>query len=409
MLIFWRIEYFDRTDKQFKDRDLFLDSAELPSAVGAAIELVTESNRSGNERGILRYRSLFKEVSRSDWEENQTTPITKFSMITIHDYFEDENGDAITMAEIGPILTGDPNCVLVPFGTQQYHIDYMFAEKFPVPIAEVTLTMDEMRIMGYFVRDFEELRDSALMKEGAGTVSMGGTLAGLPNGDYHHQTAVTDDEIRSFMTIFRRLYMDKEPANFVKAATLFEESLDSHPLGKWVKGVADEYNAQLQGLPECFPFLQGAPITFNTKRLIDVFLYTQYAHQPEEKRQRQFTECLDQVGGKLNFLTWLLLREVWKCSLKIANAGPVIANWFNRYCDHHGVTPDILQSLKAQHTGLGTSEKKEVREARLFREKVEELEWELWKNAGKPEGGPVQFRHMAQQQLTQALNVEEGD
>ena len=238
---------------------------------------------------------------------------------------------------------------------------------------------------------------------------MGGTLAGLPNGDYHHQTAVTDDEIRSFMTIFRRLYMDKEPANFVKASTLFEKILESHPLSKWVNGVADEYNAQLQKPPECPPFMQGAPITFSTKRLIDVFLYTQYAHQPEEKRQRQFTECLDQVGGKLNFLTWLLLREVWKCSLKIANAGPVIANWFNRYCDHHGVTPDILQSLKAQHTGLGTSEKKEVRKARLFREKVEELELELWKHAGKPEGGPVQFRLIAQQRLMQALNGEEGD
>lgn len=409
MLIFLAIKYFDRTDKQFKVRDLFLDSAELPSAIRGAIELVTESNRSGNDRSILKYRSFFREISRSDWEENQTTPITKFSMITIQDYFEDENGDAITMAEIGPILTGDPNSVLVPIGTPQYHIDYMFAEKIPVPIAEVTLTMDEMRILGYFVRDFEELRDSALMKEGAGTVSMGGTLAGLPNGDYHHQTAVTDDEIRSFMTIFRRLYMDKEPANFVKASTLFEKILESHPLSKWVHGVADEYNAQLQKPPECPPFMQGAPITFSTKRLIDVFLYTQYAHQPEEKRQRQFTECLQQVGGRLNFLTWLLLREVWKCSLKISNAGLTIGNWFNRYCDHHGVTPDILQSLKAQHTGLGTSEKREVLKARLFREKVEELEWELWKNAGKPEGGPVQFRHMAQQQLTQALNGVEGD
>lgn len=50
-----------------------------------------------------------------------------------------------------------------------------------------------------------------------------------------------------------------------------------------------------------------------------------------------------------------------------------------------------------------------ARKARLFREKVEELELQLWRQAGKPEGGPVQFRLIAQQQWKQALNGKEGD
>jgi hypothetical protein len=326
---------------------------------------------------------------------------------SIHDYFEDETGAEISMAEIGPTLTGDPNTVLVPCGMGQYHIDYMLVKKAPVPVAEITLSTDEIRLFGYFLRDFGELRASALMKDGAGTLSMGGTLPALPNDDCQHQTAVTDDEIRSCTTIFRRLYMETEPANFVKAAALFEKTLGTHPLGKWVKAVADEYETHLQGMPELHFFMQGTTITFNVKRLIDVFLYTQYAHQPDEKRQRQFMDCLQQVGGKRNLLTWLFLNELWTCGLEIGNAGKVIAGWFKSYCDHHGVTPNVLKSLRVEHTGLGAAEKEEVRTARLFSERVEKLESELWKQAGKPEGGPARFHEIALQQLKQALNGEE--
>jgi hypothetical protein len=381
----------------------------LPPVKRAAVELLAESTNSGDDREVLKFRSLFTEGSLNDCGEERLKAIGEMKSFFLHNYFEDENGDEITMADIAPIITGDPNTVLVPSGAKQHDLNYMFAEKPPVPVAEITLSTDEVRLFGYFVRDLEELRASALMKEGAGTISTGGRLPVLPNGDYHHQTAVTDDEIRSFITIFRRLYMQKEPANFVKAAALFEKTLGTHPLGKWVKGVADDYEAHLKDLPEFRPFMHETTISFSVKRLIDGFLYTQYAHQPDERRQRQFIECLQQVGGKRNFLTCLFLNEVWKCGLKIGNAGRVIAGWFNRYCDHHGIRPDVLNSLQAEHIGLGTAEKREARRARLFREKVEELELELWRKSGKPEGGPVQFRMIAQEQLKQALYSEEGD
>lgn len=409
MLIFWRIRYFDRTDKQFKDRDLFLDTATLPPAKRAAIELLSEAKGNRSEREFLKFKSLFREERPSDLDEGRMNYAGGMKSFALHDYFEDEEGHQITMAEIGPILTGNPDTVLLPSGARQHDIDYMFAEKTPVPVAEVTLTAEETRLLGYFVRDFEELRDSALMKDRAGSIRIGGTLPVLPNGDYHFETAVSDDEIRSFMTIFRRLYMEKEPANFLKSVDLFDKALGGHPLGRWVKGVSGEYQTHLEEVPDFCERRNDMNVTFTVKRLIDVFLYTQYAHQPDERRQRQYLECLQQVGGRRNFLTWQFLTEVWKCGLEIGNAGRVIAGWFKHYCDRHGITPDVLSSLRAEHTGLGTAEKEDARKARLFREKVEELELELWRQAGKPEGGPVQFRLIAQQQLKQALNGEEGD
>ena len=42
MMLFWKIRYLDRTDKQFKDRHLYLRTETLEPVTRAAIELVTE-------------------------------------------------------------------------------------------------------------------------------------------------------------------------------------------------------------------------------------------------------------------------------------------------------------------------------------------------------------------------------
>ena len=408
MLIFWRIRYLDRSDKTFKDRDLFLDTATLPPAKRAAVELLTESKNSRDDWEFLKLKSLFREQSPTDVSKGFRDAKGGMKMFSLLDYFEDEVGQRLTSAEMSYILSGKTGGTVILGGAKQYQIDYLLAPKAPLPIAEVSLSAEELQVFGYFVRDLFELQDSTLMKEGPGTLSTGGTRPSLPDDD-HLETSVKDEEIRSFITIFRRLYMEREPANFLKAAALFESKLVNHPLGKLVKGVASEYVRNLQEVPDFCERRIDMNVTFTVKRLIDVYLYTQYAHQPNEQRQRQFVECLKQVGKRRNFLAWQFLTEVWKCGLEIGNAGRVIATWFKHYCEHHGITPDVLNSLRTEHTGLGTAETKEARKTRLFREKVEELELELWKQAGKPEGGPVQFRLIAQEQLRQALNGEEGN
>ena len=402
MMLFWKIRYLDRNDRKFKDRHLSLLTETLEVVMRAAVEFVAENRSPRSEREILKFRHLFTQTDfdslidriRSSGAWRDVGPTT---------YFEDEVGNEITHQEIGPILTGDPNTVLVPRGAKQHDIDFMFSEKKPLAVAKISLPPEDIRILGYFARDLHELQNSAVMKESPGKLSKGGTLADLPHGDYHLTTAATDDEIRSFVTIFRRLYMQKEPANFLKAIEVFVRTLADDPCARWVRGVAREYEAHLQTIPETCPFVSGGSTTFNVKRLIDVFLYTQYAHQPDDNRQRQFVECLNEVGNKRNLLTWLFLKEIWSCSLEIGNAGRVIASWFIQYCDHHSITPDVLNSLKLEHAGLGAEEKEADQRSRIFREKVEELEFELWKQAGKPEGGPVQFRFVAQDRLRRAI------
>ncbi len=120
-------------------------------------------------------------------------------------YHEDETGKEMSLLETVRIRNGDHKCHADSARRKQHDIDLMLAEPKPIPVIEVDLGPDEVRLLGYFVRDLLEMQDSAFMKDGPGSLSSFGPSL---------ETAVTDEEIRSFVTIFRRLYMDKEPANF---------------------------------------------------------------------------------------------------------------------------------------------------------------------------------------------------
>ncbi|HEY7427284.1 MAG TPA: hypothetical protein VH682_23825 [Gemmataceae bacterium] len=395
MFLFWKIRYLDRADKQFKDRCLYLNTKTLVPVTRAAVEIVVANRSANTQREILKYRHLFVEGAQTNGPRDPHELNTHYGFC-LHDYFEDEAGKEITPDEIAQILTGNPTARAIPRRAKQHDIDLMFAEPKPIPLAEVSLSAEEARLLGYFVRDLEEMQNSAFMKDGPGTLTTSGITPTLT-------TAVTDDEIRSFVTIFRRLYMEGEPANFKKAVDEFVNGLGDHPYSKWVEGAAKEYETHLAATPDARPFVAADTCTFTTKRLIDVFLYTQYAHQPDAKRQRQFEACLAELNGKRAVLTWMFLTEMWKCALEIGNAGNVISWWFKHYCHHHGVTPDVLKSLREHHAGLGTAEKEQDRRERLFREKVEQLAADLWEQAGRPDSGPAQFLVIAREQLAQVL------
>jgi hypothetical protein len=395
MMLFWKIRYLDRADKQFKDRCLYLHTKMLDPVTRAAAELIIENKSARTEREILKYRHLFVEGS-IDKAPGNPQEWDKFNTVFLTEYFEDETSKEITPDEMAQIMTGSPTARLVPSGAKQHDIDLMFAQPKPIPLAEVSLSPDELRLLGYFVRDLQEMVNSAFMKDGPGTLTTSGVVPTLT-------TAVTDDEIRSFVTIFRRLYMTghHDPASFVKVMPIFVKALGDHPYAKWVKGTKQEYKNHLAAAPETLPFLPA--VTFTTKLLIDVFLYTQYAHQPNQQRQQEFEACLAELHGKRAVLTWLFLTEMWKLALEIGSVGKVIAWWFKHYCRHHGISPDVLQSLRDHHAGLGAGEKECDRQERLFREKVEQLAADLWEQAGRPAGGPTQFLAAARDQLGRVL------
>lgn len=404
MLLFWKIRYLDRTDKQFKDRYRYLKTESLDPAIRAAVELVAETKSSKTEREILKFKHLFAEGTLEDVSLNPPD-WDKFVGVGPTEYFENETGKEITDNEIAQILTGSPTAFAVPRGAKQHDIDFMLAEPTPMPLAEVSLSSEEVRLLGYFVRDLREMQNSAFMKDGPGKLNSSSGPMLSPAGNPVLETAVSDDEIRSFVTIFRRLYMTgpHDPASFVKVVPIFVRALGDHRYSKWIEGTAKEYQQHLDSVPDTRPFVPLGTCTFTTKRLIDVFLYTQYAHQPNAARQRQFEKCLAELHGKHAVLTWMFLCEMWALSLEIGKAGRVITGWFQRYCDHHGVSPDVLNSLSDHHSGLGVGEKEQDRRARLFQEKAEQLATELWEKAGRPNGGLSQYLALARQQLASAV------
>jgi len=398
MLVFWRIRYLDSRDRAFRDRDLWLETDRIDAATRAAVELCSQLKESGHKRAWLRFRHLFREGTLSGEESKALCKRHGgFASVSIHEYFEDEHGQELSRKRMAEILTGSPTAILLPPGARQHVVDYMLADKRPIPIDQITLSEHDRRVLGYFARDLREMLASAFYKDGPGTLSSAG------NSDPVLRTAVTDEEIRSFVTIFRRLYMSTEPAGFLKAVKVFARVTRGFPLELWIAGVGREYERELGQPPEMVPYVGQAKFPINRKRLIDVFLYTRYAHQPSDDRTRQYQECLAAVGGGRELLTWLFFGVMWECSLHMKNAGVIIADFFDRYCQVHDVSADILNSVAREHPGIGQLEKKDDRERRLIEEAVARRAGQMWEDQGRPPGGAAEFTKAARNELMSAI------
>ena len=85
MHLFWRIRYLDRRDRQFKDRDLCLDTDSLDVVAKAAVEAAYALKYSSH-RSMIRFRKLFRE------EQPDENTHAFFGCFCVSDYFEDEAG-----------------------------------------------------------------------------------------------------------------------------------------------------------------------------------------------------------------------------------------------------------------------------------------------------------------------------
>ena len=143
------------------------------------------------------------------------------------------------------------------------------------------MTDEQFRALGYFTRDLREMTASAFFREGHHKIDGSGMSM---------QTTVGDEELRSFVTIFRRLYMENEPGNFIKALVTFGDAFAGYPITKRAMAHECTYRKELDQPPGPVPFPRCKDLPFTQRRLIDVFVYTQYAHQPDERRERQYRE-----------------------------------------------------------------------------------------------------------------------
>ena len=249
MRLLWKIRYLDTRDRQFKDRYRFLDTQLLDAATKAAVELCYELEPAGAKRSMLKYRQRFQDLNESDGSlENFFAQEPMPSTFFVDGYFENENGDVLTDKQMAVALTGNPDAVMFPPWATKHDIELALTPKRPIPIDQITMSQEQLDVLGYFARDVREMRGAALYSEGPGTI---GTVAGGPPA---LETAITDEEIRSFVTIFRRLYMENEPANFLKAVAVFADAAQGYPLIKWVQGVAGQYSGELDTSPQWTPF-----------------------------------------------------------------------------------------------------------------------------------------------------------
>lgn len=343
MNLFLKIKYFDRNDKKWKDRELYLNTECLDPIKKFEIEFLIENKLLNIDRTILKYRHLFTDKPK-DYSPNGI-----FIGSCLCDYFENELGEEIT-----------------GFHKEKHNIE--------LPITPKSITPDEIKSFFYFIRDVKELTDSSFIMNASNSI-----LVCTPQ--FKLKTAVNKEEIRSVLTIFRRLYLKKERAEFTKIASKFAELLDSLTLHKWIKGIIIKYENQLNSkINPKFIINQKFTINFNPKLLIDVFFYTQFHHQPCQKREEQYKKCLKEVNQNEDVLAYLFLTEILTISTYFENLWRIINPWFLTYCNQNQIKPDTIDSFGTQLHGIGTVEKNEDRSKRILDKKIKQLTKELQEN-----------------------------
>ncbi len=403
MLLDWKIRYLNATTKELCDRWVYLLTEELEPSMRAAIELFVEDELRRDEWAIVRFRHLFTETELDDLIAIQMK-VQNSTGVGPSNYFEDEDGNSLSTQEMIRLKTGRPGAIVLPSSARSHDAEFVAYGSPEPPVHGHVLSESEIRILAYFQRDLVELLDSEFLRQDSPTISATGSFPQGNGHDYSLKTAATDEEIRSFVTIFRRLYMQKEVGCYWNATETFAKATEGTPSSIWVGREKLHVESLFGEKVWAPPFFQGNEEPFTCKRLLDVFIYTQYAHQPDERRQRQFNECLRQVNGMSNLLTWLFLRELTTAAQRFARAGRLICRWFQRYVEANQVKPDFIASLRDSVEGIGHVEKAEIRSARLKRERIERLARELSDAAGNSPADMDHFRDIAASQLAEAMN-----
>ncbi len=403
MLLDWKIRYLDPDTKTLKDRWVYLLTEDLEPATQAAVELFVEDELPRDSWAILRFRKMFKPIELDDLISIQMR-VHNSTGVGPSDYFEDAEGNPLTVQELIRRQTGNDDAIVLPSSGRSHDAELIAAGNPKLDVEKCNLTEEQMRVLAYFTRDLDELLTSEFLRQDSPKITTSGSFPSDGKRDWKLTTAATDEEIRSFVTIFRRLYMGKEVGCYEKAIKVFTESSNGTPHAVWAEKEAKHVSARLQDAVWTRPFFQGKEVTFTRKRLLDVFIYTQYAHQPDTRRQRQFGEVLNEVSGMSNLLTWLFLRELTDMANRYARAGTLIQRWFALYCDTHQATPKYIESLRLTVPGIGDMEKADIRSARLRQERIESLARQLRDAEPGSANDMDHYRELAATMLNQAIS-----
>jgi len=388
MVIFWKIRCFHMLKKCYFDRHLRLHTNSLDTATKYRIEYCMD-NRSTRNRNILDFRHLFEtEEEPSSIGEEERDTIEVFS---IPEYFEDENSNRITSTDIARIATGNDKMVAFSGQYKAHDIRYILAKEPPLSAKDldgISLSQDAIDTLSYYVRDATELSDSALITKPPSLVSKGCEV---------RVETIAVEHIRSFVMVFRRLYMTGEKGCYIKACKVFCSNFPNKRSADWIEADKQEYEEFLNqnaGILE-----RSKPnYSFSNKRLVDVFLYTRFAHQPQPSRISQYEKCLAEVG-ELARLEWMFYSVTHSISCYYLNAARMIRGVLATYLEHTGQLASVDVSPFANVDGRGTQQTREEENQSRLGVFAIQMGEELWKEAGSPEGERENYIERSQETL----------
>ncbi len=378
-----------------KERWFSLDTDTLAPLEKHRIELLIDSCAVNGEafRGIRMWFQQSEEAISLDKLNHYPGEIKGFS-VDLHSYWESDDGCRLTEAQAIRIVTQNPDLKIFPPGTRQHDVTLALTDNSPVPnnpLAFFQLTQSEVNGLALFLRDIKELRQNPFYERHATMRSVGNELT---------LETISVDLIRSFITIFRRLYMSgkHDVGNFRDSCDVYCSRFWNQRVIDWV---AEERRLYDQFLEEPAAKLVGTkPVfSFSNKRLIDVFLYTRFAHHPNESRTRQLKQMRVEVGSD-EWLEFMFYSVVQRAAMMYCNVSQYIAFEMDGYWKVGGLQPsaDTTPFCNAGDRGVLRTAKEESEER--IRKRAERLGEDLWKNAGCPANTLPQFVEDAMRQLS---------
>jgi len=390
MRIHWTVRCFNRKAKESFDRHLFLDTDtdSLDAVTRSRVELCIEQ-RSTHERQVLKYRHFFKEAKPLSPEAD--IPSKRFCVICVRDYFEDEDGQEISLTQIVRIREGNDNLVVFPSHYRPHDIVLSLSENSPVPENpqdHVNLGQEEIDALAYFVKDVVELKGNAFYSSPPTLTSVGGV--------YSIRT-ISVEHIVAFMTIFRRLYMQGERGNYMNACPIYAHRYLNKRLTTWITAERRLYNKFLAA-KATLPIMLGGEKSFTNRTLIDTMLTVRFAHQPKDDLQHEYETCLREAGDGRR-LEWMFYTIAGEAALYYSRAHSVISNELEWYLRVTGKRPTFDFAPYRNESGRGEQPTAEQAREERVRRQAEKLGGELWEEAGRPERQLERFVKEAQDRL----------
>lgn len=414
MIFFWKIRYFDRGDKEFKDRCLYLDPETIPIQDLACIEFLSETRKHNWDRKILKFRHLFREVSKNErkklWHKHCSSGI---ETILLDDYVEDEDGNVIALQEALRIKYGNPNLVLVPQGMSKHLFKYLNAPDPAFDISQITLSEKEIDAFLAFSRDYNELKDSTFRKD------FSSLSLHVENEIYDIRSSFTDEDIRAFVAIFRRLYKanDNDPGHYENVCKVYQEKIQ-HPSARYLEVECNKFQSLKESTLEKSPdnSVLLSPIRelisfgqineLSVEKFLDTIIYTRYLHQPKKSRKELYQTILNSIKKeeKEDILNWIFLSLMNSLSLHIINTGGMLEYAINRYLETKNTEMAHIPQMTS--LGIGKKESYEEKKKRIVDKKITELSEALWKQDGNPACGLSGYKKQAELIIKDLISKE---